>query len=431
MKAPNHIIGGVVFTGIFASLWNVNVFSTVDLFLFTVVSTLLPDIDHPKSILGKMFYPISKALERNYGHRTITHSLLFLVVVSLISFSIEKHFFETSNYSIALFFAIFSHLILDMVTIQGIPLFYPFAKNPCVIPGNPRFRLRSSDYRAELMAFALFFFIGASCVNLFKHGFWTSYNRFFGTIRHLYREDRNADNLILVDYDYIHNSNEYTGKGYLLSSSQYKAVLFDDRVIVLDSRDETTIVKSVKPSNTLYPKVIKELMFFNITKDSLISLCSGKVISGQIQSSEPVEIIEDNIRKRSNLFNFEFVYNFSISFLVDSTRLSLADQLKKKEIKLAQEKQEHLKKFNQIKQLRIACKKVENKVRIESDLYLKNKLQNELIDMRVKLETAESGLINYYPDPILLFEIESLKRSLNQEHQILFSGIINYPELIK
>jgi inner membrane protein len=25
-----------------------------------------------------------------------------------------------------------------MVTISGVPLFYPFVKNPCVIPGNPK-----------------------------------------------------------------------------------------------------------------------------------------------------------------------------------------------------------------------------------------------------------------------------------------------------
>jgi inner membrane protein len=35
------------------------------------------------------------------------------------------------------YFSVLSHLIFDMVTLAGIPLFYPFYKNPCVLPANP------------------------------------------------------------------------------------------------------------------------------------------------------------------------------------------------------------------------------------------------------------------------------------------------------
>ena len=59
-----------------------------------------------------------------------------------------------------------SHLILDMLTIKGIPLLYPFKKNPCVIPGNPKYRFHASDFKTEAM---MFFFCTSGF--LFKRSF--------------------------------------------------------------------------------------------------------------------------------------------------------------------------------------------------------------------------------------------------------------------
>lgn len=93
-------------------------------------------------------------------------------------------------------------------------------------------------------------------------------------------------------------------------------------------------------------------------------------------------MIEENIRKRSNLFKFEHVYNFVVSFLVDSTRLTLAEHLKKKQLKLAQAAQQHQEQLNEIKQLRCICQVKEQEVKKESDIYKKNKAQKELINLR-------------------------------------------------
>jgi inner membrane protein len=42
-----------------------------------------------------------------------------------------------------------------MVTLAGIPLFYPFYKNPCVLPANPEMRIRSGNIRQELFFYVL------------------------------------------------------------------------------------------------------------------------------------------------------------------------------------------------------------------------------------------------------------------------------------
>nr|WP_082044038.1 metal-dependent hydrolase [Aeromonas sp. L_1B5_3] len=41
-----------------------------------LASALLPDLDHPKSLLGQQLPWISKPLSRLFGHRGFTHSLL-------------------------------------------------------------------------------------------------------------------------------------------------------------------------------------------------------------------------------------------------------------------------------------------------------------------------------------------------------------------
>lgn len=82
------------------------------------ISALLPDIDHPDSLLGRKIKPISWLINKLLGHRTITHSLDFaigLCIVVLLS----------SNFAYwAWMFVLgyISHLLLDSLTRTGIKL---------------------------------------------------------------------------------------------------------------------------------------------------------------------------------------------------------------------------------------------------------------------------------------------------------------------
>ena len=75
MTSPNHIVGGIAITGISLSFWDINIFSNSIYLGLCVFSSLLPDIDHTKSVMGKIFFPLARYLDKNFGHRTITHSL--------------------------------------------------------------------------------------------------------------------------------------------------------------------------------------------------------------------------------------------------------------------------------------------------------------------------------------------------------------------
>ena len=89
-----------------------------------------------------------------------------------------------------------SHLILDMLTIKGIPLFYAFKKNPCVIPGNPKFRFHASDFKTEAMMSGFFVLLAFSLQDLFANGFWNTYNRKWNSLKAQYTEQKIYDKII-------------------------------------------------------------------------------------------------------------------------------------------------------------------------------------------------------------------------------------------
>ncbi|MDD6489079.1 MAG: metal-dependent hydrolase [Clostridia bacterium] len=73
--------------------------------------SLLPDIDHSGSTLGKLIKPIS----RHIRHRGVTHSLIFLAVSMFISPYLAL--------------GVLTHIVLDLFNPKGVELFYPWKKN--------------------------------------------------------------------------------------------------------------------------------------------------------------------------------------------------------------------------------------------------------------------------------------------------------------
>lgn len=100
MQGFNHIADGITFTGIFASFHDVNVFEKPEYLGVTVVFALLPDIDHTRSIIGKAVYPLARCLSVKFGHRTITHSLVFYLAVLLLVRAVELLYLNTSVFSV-------------------------------------------------------------------------------------------------------------------------------------------------------------------------------------------------------------------------------------------------------------------------------------------------------------------------------------------
>ncbi|MDG2448611.1 MAG: metal-dependent hydrolase [Saprospiraceae bacterium] len=307
MTAPNHIAGGFSFTGIVGSIIGINILDDYRLIPIIIFASLLPDIDHPKSILGTIFRPISKAINKKYGHRTITHSLVVLVgLVALIS-AFQSVYFPDIPIATIFGLAYGSHLVFDMMTVQGVPLFYPFRKNACVIPGNPHMRLRTSNIRHETMIFCLFTVSAIFMKPLFANGFWTSYNSLFGTLKHIVSEYHKSEDLMIVDFTIQHGSEITTHQGLCIAVTPSKLTILTKKKQFQTYPGEGQQIKEIIPTHTKMLYSFEQGQYHNITIDSMHSLFrSGKFTKIEIQGSAPFIHVDHGIDHKVSTLSMDY-----------------------------------------------------------------------------------------------------------------------------
>lgn len=138
MTGKTHSTGGYVSSLIALNFFIVNilkpyniVYKIVLILIFFYaghVGSLFPDIDQRKSDISKSHPIISKVFGTKFRHRGFTHSLLclgiFALCFGLIIFITDYNIIATS---IGLGFVVgyISHLFLDLLTENGIEIFYP------------------------------------------------------------------------------------------------------------------------------------------------------------------------------------------------------------------------------------------------------------------------------------------------------------------
>jgi len=420
MNAATHITGGLVLAGTLCSFTDVNVFEKPQYIAACVLFSLLPDIDSTKSLIGKIFYPFAWVINRKLGHRTITHSLLFLAFVSAVMLSLYWYgvFPDTALVKISVF-SLISHFVFDMVTISGIPLLFPWFKNPCVIPGNVNFRFRGGDFKSEFVVCAV---CGILCVTmqpLFAQGFWTSYNRQFGTIRHVDRENQNTEFYVVCDYDYILNAQNFIGEAIVIESKQNELILFDNkRVFTLNSNDPQLKVNYTKPRVSDIVKRFEDVLFFNIDYDSLQVLLRGRLASGLVQSNLNVSYIDEAVTYHTNFIKFSNRFDFQIIASVDTSKTSIRSSIARLENSLNQAAARHRQELNRYNQHFARIHEVENILSsTQLSNYEQNKLQQELIAL--KRRNMEQPV--FLPNEAQISELEILRNSLNNK-TLLFSG---------
>jgi|GEM_PF-885846 len=134
-----HTTAGIC-TGIIFSIIlfkkNILHFDTIILFILlsgAAIGSIIPDIDNRRSHIGQRAKKISKAINKYGGHRGITHSILGLIIAYLL-LSIVGNYTKLINFiyykvfSLGVLIGYISHLIFDIITVGGIPLFYPIKK---------------------------------------------------------------------------------------------------------------------------------------------------------------------------------------------------------------------------------------------------------------------------------------------------------------
>ena len=119
-----------------------------------VAAAWLPDVDNPRSTLGNglsrlenpvlnlLTRPLSWTLRmtsfvlvRTVGHRTLTHSLVGVLVFSLAVWLLFRTF---PNLVLALIAGYASHILADALNTRGVPLFWPVGRPFKLVPGGVR-----------------------------------------------------------------------------------------------------------------------------------------------------------------------------------------------------------------------------------------------------------------------------------------------------
>ena len=414
MQGYNHVAGGLVFTGIFASFHDVNVLSSPGLIAATVTASLLPDIDHTRSLIGKTFYPIASFLQSRYGHRTITHSLFFYVGCVGLLWLLPR------AYTVCGLYALLSHLLFDMCTKQGVPLLYPFSKRPFVLPANPGLRLSAQDHRSEAIVFVVFIALGSFCQPLFAAGFWTSYNEAFATWEHVGRESKRSRDLLRVTWS---DPQKIERSGYFYRAEGSTLVILTSAGFTLLSAKETSLIGF---SHSGITAAEHQHTLTSVPLDSLNRLLSNHCLTVQIQSPTDLTYFDGPLMKAGTSIDLQFRKNLLISQPPhDDTETLNRIQLLAIERETQRQTylrawQEYARQLRKIARYRLALQKLAAEFPAASD-YRKGEIIRERKGLETKLETAEANepLPPITPD-LTRFDLQQqlLRKSLVHDSRI-------------
>lgn len=189
MLGKSHLLigltGGVVVDSIFhvsgpplvgASHISFELVVNKGIYYFMVgVGALLPDIDNARSTYGRKLGWVSKEIQHVAGHRTIFHSLLGLVLGSVLAVGLQQlvifllaqrglvvpalYIGESQLVLVAVLIGCILHIAADALTEGGVPLLWPSHKR-YGFPPNPRWRFRTGDWPEPVIVFTFMLLVG-------------------------------------------------------------------------------------------------------------------------------------------------------------------------------------------------------------------------------------------------------------------------------
>jgi membrane-bound metal-dependent hydrolase YbcI (DUF457 family) len=97
-----------------------NAFNNYAFLGFLLLGSVFPDIDSGVSFIGRKV----KFISFFFRHRGVIHSILALLITSLMVLLIANNWY----YSLAFAIGFLSHLLLDSLNISGVALFWPISR---------------------------------------------------------------------------------------------------------------------------------------------------------------------------------------------------------------------------------------------------------------------------------------------------------------
>lgn len=308
MLAPTHSVFGIFLTLIFLAVFGIQWGLHWTIILVAVFGAIVPDIDHPKSVIGKLFYPVSSYLERRYGHRTITHSfigwgiaslvfaffVLFVILILGFVWDLDVGIWNlTPRWISAFSISYFSHLILDMFNKRGVQMFWPDTGRD-VLPKNPKFRPESGS-KEEIFIFIILFFLMLLAFPISKYGIASSLRWLMATPGSAIQEYKTMKTHAYLEFTGVFSDTKepIEGIGEILDTQSSRLVmLYKGNIYSLSDELSADILAShVRIKNTKQPIIVTKKEFKDESRDDLLAqIPAGALVSGTVHLPESMDI---------------------------------------------------------------------------------------------------------------------------------------------
>jgi inner membrane protein len=219
------------------------IFNTSDPLLIVLggLSGLLPDIDTPRSIVGRLFPFVSNFLTERMGHRSCTHSFLASFLVAVIVYSLAYFFDISFQVPSAIVCGYIFGWLADMFTKNGVEVFWP-SKIRYVCPPNRKFRLTTgSNAEYTILFFLVLLACGVFFIN-YQGGLFQQVNQIIsspsGAVR-LYMDHSNKNKILVTIQGTDTTSRNLIDKEFTLIQP-----IKNDDLIVLDEQENKLYLAS-------------------------------------------------------------------------------------------------------------------------------------------------------------------------------------------
>lgn len=392
MLAFNHVAGGVALTSVVMSTQNVNIYANPYYLGLTVFASLLPDIDHPQSILGRLFFFISKRISIAYGHRTITHSIIFLGVLGIALW------WATPTIAPIFITAYSSHILFDLLTKQGVKLFYPLSNVVAVLPANPKFRLSAGDYKAEFVVFLAFVGIILSSSDLIAQGFSSYYNTTFKTFRHLHEENTKGKGVLEVEY----STGQSKANALVIATTPTSATLSNQDSIFEIQKTNQSILEI---KNTGLKPSILEATASKISYDSLVNLLKINKLILELEINSNMDFVfENGLQKTGRTLKLKQVVSPKILEIPQIKDIDKDLKIKEIKAKIYQEHQKQTQSEQERASLISKLKDLESQT--FRDYYEREKASKQIQELRKQIENFKPYISD---SQLLILELQTLQ----------------------
>jgi inner membrane protein len=163
----SHLTSGALVGAIVVAVFDVHDPVTAGgIVALTAVSALLPDFDHDDATLPRWFGPLGRLLAwiigRVFGHRGLTHSLLGLAILTATLGFLPLVLDAPRWIPAAVVLGSAVHIVGDMLTVSGCPLFWPAPRRFRLGPGFRTGKVFETAVLCPLMTIGTAVLLGSS-----------------------------------------------------------------------------------------------------------------------------------------------------------------------------------------------------------------------------------------------------------------------------